>query len=49
MLLDFTTSLGVIQTDVLGYVSAALPVALVIVGTFMAIKLGIKFFKSVAK
>jgi len=49
MLVAFTTALGTIQTDVLGYVQAALPVALVIVGTFMAIKLGIRFFKSVAK
>jgi len=45
----FTSSLDVIQTDVLSYVGAALPVALAIVGTFLAIKLGIRFFKSVAK
>jgi len=49
MLVNFTSALGTIQADVLGYVGAALPVALVIVGTFMAIKLGIRFFKSVAK
>jgi len=45
----FTTALGVIKTDVLSYVGIALPVALAIVGTFLAIKLGIRFFKSVAK
>ncbi len=49
MLASFTTAIGTIQTDVLSYVQAALPVALVIVGTFLAIKLGIRFFKSVAK
>lgn len=45
----FTTALGTVQTDVMGYVTAALPVALAIMGTFIAVKLGIKFFKSAAK
>lgn len=45
----FTDALGVVKTDVLSYVSAALPVGLAIVGTFLAIKLGVKFFKSIAK
>lgn len=45
----FTTALGTVQTDVIGYVTAALPVALAIMGTFIAVKLGIKFFKSAAK
>lgn len=45
----FSGGISTIQADVMDYVGAALPVALVIVGTFMAIKLGIKFFKSVAK
>jgi len=45
----FTDGIEVIQTNVMDYVGAALPVALVIVGTFLAIKLGIRFFKSVAK
>ncbi|MBK5263297.1 MAG: hypothetical protein JJE17_12140 [Peptostreptococcaceae bacterium] len=46
---SFATGIDLIKVDVLDYVSAALPVALIIVGTFLAIKLGIKFFKSVAK
>ena len=45
----FTTALGTIQTDVMGYVTSALPVALAIMGLFIAVKLGIKFFKSTAK
>lgn len=45
----FETALGTVKTDVLGYVGSALPVGLAIVGTFLAIKLGVKFFKSIAK
>lgn len=45
----FTTALGTIQTDVMGFITSALPVGLGIMGTFVAIKLGTKFFKSVAK
>jgi len=45
----FSNGIDAIQVSVLDYVGAALPVALLIVGTFLAIKLGIRFFKSVAK
>lgn len=45
----FDTALTGIQSDVLGFASIALPVALGIVGLFMAVKYGIKFFKSVSK
>lgn len=45
----FETALGTVKTDVMSYVGAALPVGLAIVGTFLAIKLGVKFFKSIAK
>lgn len=45
----FTTAVTAIQTDVMSFVTAGLPVALAIVGTFIAVKLGIKFFRSVAK
>lgn len=45
----FTTAVGTIQTDVMSFVTAALPVALAIAGTFIAVKLGIRFFKSIAK
>jgi len=45
----FTTALGNIQTDVMGYIAIALPVSLVIVGAFFGIKKAIAFFKSTAK
>jgi len=45
----FGTAIGTIQTDVMSFVTVGLPVALGIAGTFIAVKLGIKFFKSVAK
>ncbi len=45
----FTTALGTIQTDVMGYIAIALPVSLVIVGAFFGIKKAISFFKSTAK
>lgn len=45
----FETALGTVQTDVLSYVTTALPVGLAIAGTFIAVKLGVKFFKSIAK
>lgn len=45
----FETAIGTIQTDVLSFVAAAVPVALGIAGTFIAVKLGVRFFKSIAK
>lgn len=45
----FTTSLATVKADVLTYVGIALPVGLAIAGTFIAVKLGVKFFKAVAK
>ena len=45
----FTTALSTVQTDVMSFIGIALPVALAIMGTFIAIKLGVKFFKSTAK
>lgn len=45
----FQTAITEIQGDVLEFVQIALPVALAIVGLFVAVKLGIRFFKSVAK
>lgn len=44
----FTTALTTIQSDAMSLISAALPPALIIAGTFIAVKLGIRFFKSVA-
>ncbi len=44
----FSAGLNTIQSDVNGYMVLALPVALSIAGTFMAIRLGINFFKSIA-
>lgn len=45
----FGTALATVQTDVLGMVKVALPVGLVIMGTFIAVRLGIGFFKSIAR
>ena len=45
----FQTGLSNIQSDVMGYVAIAVPVVLVIVGTFFAIKKAIGFFRSAAK
>lgn len=44
----FTTALTAVQTDVISLVQIAAPVGLGIMGLFMAIRLGIGFFKSVA-
>lgn len=44
-----TTAFNNISTDVMDVAEVALPVALGIVGLFLAVRLGIKFFKSVAK
>jgi len=43
-----TTAFGDISADVISVAVIALPVALGIVGLFMAVRLGIKFFKSVS-
>lgn len=45
----FSTAIGVVKSDVMGYIGAALPVGLAIMGVFVAIRLGVKFFKSVAR
>lgn len=44
----FTTAVGQVTTDVGAMMSIALPAGLVIMGGFLAIRLGIGFFKSVA-
>ncbi|MDE7324124.1 MAG: hypothetical protein K2N73_15705 [Lachnospiraceae bacterium] len=44
----FTTALTQVQTDVTSMVTAAFPIALGIMGLFLAIRLGLGFFKSVA-
>lgn len=38
-----------VQTDVVSMIGVALPVGLAIMGAFVAIRLGVKFFKSVSK
>lgn len=45
----FTTALTSVQTDVTGLATAALPIGLGIMGLFLAIRLGIGFFRSVAR
>lgn len=44
----FTTAVGQVVTDVGGMMQIALPAGLLIMGGFLAIRLGIGFFKSVA-
>lgn len=44
----FTTALQGVQSDVSSMVTIALPVGLGIMGLFLAIRLGIGFFRSIA-
>ncbi len=44
----FTTATTTVQTNVNSFIAAAFPVGLSIMGTMLAIRLGIRFFKSVA-
>ena len=44
-----TTALTAVQGDVVTLFPAVAPIAIVIMGTFLAWKLGIKFFKGLAK
>lgn len=44
----FSTAVNQITTDVSSMMSVALPAGLLIMGGFLAISLGIRFFKSVA-
>ena len=44
----FSTALTTVQTDVVSMVETALPIGLGIMGLFLAIRLGISFFRSVA-
>lgn len=44
-----TDGLALVKTDVLSMVEVALPVGLIIMGTFIAVRLGIGFFKSIAR
>lgn len=43
------TAFSNVQTDVLSVVGTALPYALAIMGLILAIRIGIKFFRSTAK
>lgn len=45
----FSTALDTIQTDVGSIIAIALPIGLAIMGIFIAIRLGIRFFRSIAK
>lgn len=44
----FSTAVGQVVTDVGSMMSVALPAGLLIMGGFLAIQLGIRFFRSVA-
>ncbi len=41
----FTTALGSVQTVVQNMISAALPIGLGIMGTILAIRVGVRFFR----
>ena len=43
-----TTAMTSVKTDVLDILEVAVPAALAVVGVVMAIKIGVKFFKSLA-
>lgn len=44
----FATALNQVQTDVYDMMGVALPIGLGIMGVFLAIRLGISFFRSIA-
>lgn len=44
-----TTAFTAVQTDCVGVVEKALPIGLGIMGLFLAIRLGINFFRGIAK
>lgn len=44
----FDTALKVIQTDTISMITAALPIGLGIAGAGLAIRFGMRFFRSVA-
>lgn len=44
----FETALTGVKTDVVSMVTTALPIGLGIMGLFLAIRLGINFFRSIA-
>lgn len=45
----FTSALDAVKGDVSSMVTIALPVGLAIMGLFLAIRLGIGFFRSIAR
>lgn len=45
----FTTAVGTIKTDVLSMIGTALPAGLTIMGIGLAVSIGIKFFRTVAR
>lgn len=45
----FESGIGDAQGSIMEFMSVALPVALVVVGAVIAVKFGIKFFKSTTK
>lgn len=45
----FQTGIEAVKTDILGFAVVALPVGLGIMALFMAVRYGIKFFKTVSK
>lgn len=48
MLTAFTTAATAVQANVTEMITKALPVGLAIMGTILAIRIGVNFFKSLA-
>ncbi len=49
LLTNFTTAVTQIKTDVLSMIGTALPAGLSIMGIGLAVSIGVRFFKSVAR
>lgn len=49
LLTAVSTAFTTVQSDFMSVVTIALPIGLGIMGVFLAVKYGVKFFKSVSK
>lgn len=49
MLAAISTAVGLVQTDVMSILSTVGPIAIAIIGVFLAWKLGIRFFKGLVR
>lgn len=44
----FTTAVGTVKTDVMTMIQTALPAGLAIMGIGLAVRIGLRFFRSIA-